>query len=409
MDKIIIHVDMDAFFASVEIRDNPKLKDKPVIIGSFPTERGVVSTCSYEARKFGVRSAMNIKEAYKLCPKGIYIHPNYEKYKTVSEQINKIWDCYAKEKERIALDEAYLDVTEKAKDINGARIIAKEIKTRIKEEVGLTCSVGLAYSKIAAKTASEEKKPNGYFEILSRNDFETLVSDRDVSSLYTIGNKTKEKLNEIGIYKIKEIRENKDKVIKLFGKRGEFIVNLSLGIDDRELKEYNREKAKSISREITFQKDVFDFELLKDVLFLLSLCVSEEAKNYFLHAKGVTLKITYFDMKTITRSKIVSSCDYAIEIQKEALKLLNKTELKKVRLIGVGIYSLLKFNIKQLSFDDLTDDYDLTIEKKTKEEFERLKKKYNLDFENNKEKFIKKNEILFKTVEYMRRHKGNLK
>ena len=405
MDKIIIHVDMDAFFASVEIRDNPSLKGKPVIIGSYPTERGVVATCSYEARKFGVKSAMNIKEAYKLCPNGIYIHPNYEKYKSVSEKINKIWDCYAKEKERIALDEAYLDVTEKARDINNARIIAKEIKTRIKEEIGLSCSVGLAYSKIAAKTASEEKKPNGYFEILSRRDFENLVSERDVASLYTVGSKTKEKLNENGIYKIKDIRENKDKVIKIFGKRGELMVNLSLGIDERELKEYSRENAKSISREITFQKDVFDFELLKDVLFLLSLCVEKEAKNYFLHAKGVTLKITYSDMKTITRSKVVSSCDYAIEIQKEALNLLNKTELKKVRLIGVGIYNLSKFNIKQLSFDDLIDDYNLTIEQKTKEEFERLKKKYNLDFESNKEKYIKKNEILFKTIEYMRKYK----
>ena len=405
MDKIIIHVDMDAFFASVEIRDNPSLKGKPVIIGSYPTERGVVATCSYEARKFGVKSAMNIKEAYKLCPNGFYIHPNYEKYKSVSEKINKIWDCYAKEKERIALDEAYLDVTEKARDINNARIIAKEIKTRIKEEIGLSCSVGLAYSKIAAKTASEEKKPNGYFEILSRRDFENLVSERDVASLYTVGSKTKEKLNENGIYKIKDIRENKDKVIKIFGKRGELMVNLSLGIDERELKEYSRENAKSISREITFQKDVFDFELLKDVLFLLSLCVEKEAKNYFLHAKGVTLKITYSDMKTITRSKVVSSCDYAIEIQKEALNLLNKTELKKVRLIGVGIYNLSKFNIKQLSFDDLIDDYNLTIEQKTKEEFERLKKKYNLDFESNKEKYIKKNEILFKTIEYMRKYK----
>lgn len=221
--KIIIHVDMDAFYASVEMRDNPYLQDKALIIGSLPNERGVVSTCNYKAREYGVHSAMNIKEAYKLCPKGVYMHPNFEKYKKVSNQIHEIWNTYASKSEAIALDEAYLDVTEKVEDIEGARKIAHLIKERIKNEIGLTCSVGLGYSKIAAKTASEEKKPNGYYEILTKDDFVNLVIDRDVNSLYTVGKKTTEKLNNYGIYKVKDIQNNRDKVIKMFGKKGELL------------------------------------------------------------------------------------------------------------------------------------------------------------------------------------------
>lgn len=403
MNRIIIHVDMDAFFASVEIRDNPSLKGKPLIIGSLPQERGVVSTCSYEARKYGVHSAMNIKEAYKLCPNGIYMHPNYEKYKKVSDEIHQIWDSYATESEAIALDEAYLDVTDKAKNIENARIIARTIKQRIEEEIGLTCSVGLAYSKLAAKTASEEKKPNGYFEILNEKAFIGLVIDRDVNTLYTVGKKTTEKLNKNGIYKVRDIQENKNKVISLFGNRGNFIVNLAFGIDNRELKSYKPENAQSISREITFQKDVDDIDLLKDVLFLLSLCVENQARKYKLHGKGVSLKITYANMRTVTRSKLVKSCDYAIEIQKEAISLLNQVELSTIRLIGVGIYNLSDSYIKQLSIYDIINEKD-NIEIKTKKELVRLKNKYNLDFENNISKLFKM-ETLYKTIEYMRKYR----
>ena len=402
MEKIIIHVDMDAFYASVEMRDNPSLKGKPLIIGSLPRERGVVSTCNYEARKYGVHSAMNIKEAYRLCKNGIYMHPNYEKYKMVSNQIHKIWDYYTDEKEAIALDEAYLDITKKVKSIDEARMIAKTIKRRILNEIGLTCSVGIGYSKLAAKTASEEKKPNGYFEILSEDDFINLVIDRDVSSLYTVGKKTTEVLHNNGIYKVRDIQDNKEKVIKLFKNRGEFIVNLSFGIDNREIKPYKRENAQSISREVTFQKDVDNYDYLKDVLFLLSLCVENNMKKYRLHASGVHLKITYSDMKTITRSRISKSCDNAIEIYKESLHLFNQIELKSIRLIGVGVYNLSNTEYKQLSLDDILFD-DINIEDKTNNEFDRLKNKYKLDFQNNVNKLFKM-ETLYKTIEYMRVH-----
>ena len=180
MEQIILHVDMDAFYASVEIRDDPSLRGKPLIIGSLPHERGVVATCSYEARKYGVHSGMNIKDAYRLCPQGVYMHPRMDKYKAVSQQLHGIWNRYASAAETIALDEAYLDIEEQAKDLAGARAIARTIKARTLEEVGLTCSVGVAYSKTAAKTASEEKKPDGYFEIPTPEDFVALISGRDV-------------------------------------------------------------------------------------------------------------------------------------------------------------------------------------------------------------------------------------
>lgn len=404
-DKIIIHVDMDAFYASVEMRDNPSIRKKPVIIGSLPHERGVVATCNYEARKYGVHSAMNIKEAYKLCPKGIYIHPNYEKYKKVSKQIHKIWDEYAIEKEAIALDEAYLDITDSVKSIDEARKIAKTIKDRILKEIGLTCSIGLSYSKIAAKTASEEKKPNGYFEILTKEDFVNLVIDREVDALHTVGKKSKEKLNENKIFTIRDIQNNKEKVLKLFGKRGEFIYNISYGIDDRELKPYNPENAQSLSREVTFQKDENDLEFFKDILFLLAICIENQLKKRKLHGNGVSLKITYSDMKTITRQKLSTSCDSAIEIQEEALKLLEDIEKRSIRLIGTGLYQLRTQEIKQLSIDDYLEK-DNNIEERTNKEFERLKEKYKLNFKNNIEKLYQ-TDTLFKTIEYMRKHRAN--
>lgn len=176
MNQIIIHVDMDAFYASVEMRDHPSLRGKPLIIGSMPNERGVVATCSYEARKYGIHSAMNIKEAYRRCPNGIYMRPDFDKYKAVSAQLHEIWNTYADASEYIALDEAYLDVTGKAKNFDGAREIAHTIKRRTHDELGLSCSVGVAYSKTAAKTASEEKKPDGYFEIPDEKAFMDLIA-----------------------------------------------------------------------------------------------------------------------------------------------------------------------------------------------------------------------------------------
>ena len=399
---LIIHVDMDAFYASVEVRDNPELAGKPLIIGSLPTERGVVATCSYEARKYGIHSAMNIKEAYRLCPNGIYMHGNFEKYRAVSAELHKIWNDYASASEYIALDEAYLDVTETAGSVDRAREFAREIKRRVLEEQRLTCSVGLAYSKTAAKTASEEKKPNGYYEILTPEDFTALLAERDVRALYTVGAKTAEKLNQIGIFKVKDIRGKSEEVIRLFGKQGRMIVDLALGIDDRKVIPYRPEDAKSISRELTFQEDVSDYDFLKHALLLLSISVERRAKRVGLHGKGVVLKLTYANMKGITRSKILLEADYAITIYREAVKLLDQVRHDTVRLVGVGIYNLAGEEYEQLVLEGFEPECGQNPEDDLFTELKRLQTEYGLDFAGNLEK-IYHGETLYKTIEYMRK------
>ena len=403
MEQIIIHVDMDAFFASVEMRDHPELRGKPLIIGSLPHERGVVATCSYEARKFGVHSAMNIKEAYRRCPHGIYMHPDFYKYKAVSDQLHEIWNTYASASQTIALDEAYLDVTETAKDWAGARQIAQTIKQRTWDELGLTCSVGLAYSKTAAKTASEEKKPNGYFEIPTAEDFVSLILDRDVRVLYTVGAKTAEKLHAAGIHTVRDMQTNADQVIRMLGKHGRWLTELAFGRDDRKVKPYRPEDAKSIGREVTFQQDTADFEVLQDILILLAFCIEHRAKRVGLQGKGVTLKLTYADMKQISRSHLIAQTDSPVVIWRETANMLAQVEHRPVRLIGAGLYNLSGSpEERQLSFDDQFADQPDHDEKARKELLDRLQERYGLDFAANLEK-IYHYEVLHKTVEYMRK------
>lgn len=401
-EQYIVHVDMDAFYASVEMRDDPFLRDKPLIIGSLPHERGVVSTCNYEARKYGVRSGMNIKEAYRLCPRGIYRHPDFNKYRSVSQKLHEIWYSYASEAEAISLDEAYLDISEQAKDLEGARRIARAIKQRTKAEVDLTCSVGLAYSKTAAKTASEEKKPDGYFEILSPQDFVDLVKDRDVRVLYTVGVKTAEKLHEAGIHTVKDIQENTDKVISLLGKQGRWISRIAFGIDNEKVKTYHPEDAKSIGREVTFQQDVDDYMFLEDVLVLLSLSVWRRLKKVGSEGNGVSLKLTYSDMQSISRSRLTEDIGSAYDIYRNAIALLRQVKQRRVRLVGVSIYNLSSHKNRQLSLFAEAET-----EKDEREGFEELfaymERRYGLDFYNNLDKIFA-GETLYRTIEYMRKH-----
>ena len=403
MDQIIIHVDMDAFFASVEMRDNPSLRGKPLIIGSLPGERGVVATCSYEARKYGVYSSMNIKEAYRLCPHGIYMHPDIEKYKTVSAQLHEIWNTYCTAAETIALDEAYLDVTEKARDPEGARRIAHFIKQRTRDEVGLTCSVGVAYSKTAAKTASEEKKPDGYFEILTPQDFVNLIIDRDVRVLYTVGEKTAQKLYAAGIRTVRDLRNNNETSVRLLGKQGRWLAMLADGIDNRKVTPFRPEDVKSISREVTFQEDVSDFELLKDVMILLAIGVERRAKRHGLRGNGVTLKVTYSDMRSITRSHMAPGCDSAAAIYRESVRLLDKVEKRPVRLIGVGIYRFSDQSDTQLTLENLFSRDKTEPDGELLHLLSSLQNHYHLDFAGHLDQIFQM-DLLHKTVEYMRKH-----
>ena len=401
--QIIIHVDMDAFYASVEIRDDPSLRGKPLIIGALPEERGVVATCSYEARKFGVHSAMNIKEAYRLCPQGIYMHGNFDKYRAVSEQLRKIWNDYAVRMETIALDEAYLDVTYSAGNFARAGEMAREIKDRVRNELGLTCSVGIAYSKTAAKTASEEKKPDGYFEIPTAQDFIDLMIDRDVRSLYTVGEKTAEKLNRIGIYTVRDIQERRDEILERFGKHGKMITELAFGIDDRKVVAYRPEDTKSISREVTFQEDVEDFRLLDDVLFLLAISVERRAQKKGLRGKGISLKLTYSDMRSITRSRVVTSADGAGIIYPEASRMLGQVEKRPVRLVGTGIYNLSGDEGWQMTLDDYMEETAAEKHRIVADKLAELAQRYGLDFAGNLDR-IYSGDTLYRTIEYMRKH-----
>ena len=394
---------MDAFYASVEIRDNPALKGKPLIIGALPRERGVVATCSYEARKYGVRSAMNIKEAYRRCPQGIFMHPDFNKYKAVSEQLNAIWNTYATVSQRISLDEAYLDVTAQAGDWEGARRIGHLIKQRTLEEVGLTCSVGVAYSKTAAKMASEEDKPDGYFEIPTADDFVNLIIDRDVSVLYTVGEQTAKKLHEVGIHTVRDLRQRTDDVVRLLGKNGQWLTQVAFGIDDRKVVPYRPQDAKSVGREVTFQKDVGNYYLLKDVLLLLALSVEHRASRYNLRGKGVTLKLTYSNMQSISRSRSIPlAISSAVTIYREAAAMLDGVRWESARLIGVSLHNLSAREEGQMVIRDLLED-------QTQQEDElrgllnALQARYGLDFAGHLDQVVQM-ETLHKTVEYMRRH-----
>jgi len=331
---------MDAFFAAVEMRDNPKLKGKAVIIGALPGERGVVSTCNYKAREFGVHSAMPISQAYRLCPHGVYMYPNGKKYGEASEQIQKIWATYTDIIECVALDEGFLDVTASQKLFGSAQHIAHMIKERTWKEVGLTCSIGLGYSMSAAKLASEEKKPNGYFEILTPTAMRELIAPRSVRVVYTVGPKTAERLERIGVRTVADIFNHADRVANVLGKHGTAIVDLARGIDDREVD--TRTRGQSIGTEQTFQTDITDSDYLKDVLRLIARKLSYDIQQKGLYARTVTLKITYPGMHSITRAKTSNPTNLALDIYQAAESLFDKIEKNPIRLIGITLSNLTK-------------------------------------------------------------------
>ena len=355
MKKIILHCDMDMFFAAVEIRDNPKLAGKPLIIGALPHERGVVSTCSYEARKFGVRSAMSIKDAYRLCPHGIYMHPNGHKYEEASAQIHAIWGEYTDLIEYISLDEGFLDITGSISLFGGATKIGHEIKDRVKNETGLTCSVGIGYSMMSAKLASEEKKPDGYFEIPTPEALRALIIDRNVRIVYGVGPQTAAELQQIGVNTVRDIYNNRQAVINLLGSHGRQIIDLVDGIDDRVVS--RQSKSHSFGKETTFQEDITDFDYLKDTLRLIARELSFQLRLKKQFARTVTLKVTYKDMKKITRSKSGAPVNKGGDIYETAAALLDKIEKRPIRLVGITLSGFTDAVERQISlFDGETDE-----------------------------------------------------
>ena len=355
MNRTIIHVDMDAFFAAVEIRDNPELKGQPLVIGALPHERGVVSTCSYEARPFGVRSGMSIKTAYQLCPHAIYLHPDMRKYQEASHAIHRIWSDYTDLVEYVSLDEGYLDVTGSAHLFGGARQIGHEIKARTLADTGLTCSVGIGYSMASAKLASEEKKPDGFFEIPSADALLRLILDRNVRVVYGVGGKTAEKLETAGIRTVRDIHENEERVVRLFGKHGQQIVELARGIDTRRVTSLGEREAKSIGKECTFQQDTTDISYMKDVLRVLARELALKLGMEELYCRTVTLKVTYGNMKSITRSQSGKAIRQASELFHAAAGMLDAIDKQPIRLVGISMSGLTKERVEQLSLVDLAE------------------------------------------------------
>ena len=347
MARQIIHFDMDAFYAAVEARDNPSLFGKPVIVGSLPTDpRGVVATCSYEARKYGVHSAMSIREAYKKCPHGIYLRPRMAVYAQVSQGIRSICERYTPVTEYLSYDEGFLDMTDHEAS---ASHIAMDFKKAIKNELGLTCSVGVGYSKMSAKLASEEKKPNGYYAIETADALINLIRYRSVRVIWGVGKQTATSLEKIGIRTIDDVLKNETRVIGFLKNRGSEIVQLAKGIDHRRVVPFTERK--SIGEENTFPIDLEGIEEIEGILQTFAQSLSDQLKRKRIYAKTITLKVTYAGMRSITRSFTGIETNDATEIFIRANRLLDKIERKPIRLMGISASGLTE--VKPLTIFDL--------------------------------------------------------
>lgn len=338
MIKKFIHIDMDAFYASVEQRDNPSLKGKPVVVGGSPESRGVVSAASYEARKYGIKSAMAIKSALHLYPELVIIQPDFKKYISISKELKSIYLEYTDLVEPLSLDECYLDVTKNKKGISTATEIAIELKKRIKKELNLTASVGVAPNKLLAKIASEKNKPDGLF-VIKPHQVEKFMKDLDVKNLWGVGKATYNILKEKNIKTCGDLQKlSVVELVDYFGVFGETLYNFARGIDKREI-ELDQE-VKSIGSEVTFPFDTNDLSFIKKNLYEQLEIVVNRLVKYDIKAKTITVKIKYADFKKITRSKTINyHTDNIKEIFRICGLLLKKSEIsrKKIRLIGITV------------------------------------------------------------------------
>lgn len=335
----IIHVDMDAFYASVEQMDHPELKGKPIAVGGSEV-RGVVSAASYEARKFGVRSALSGVQAKKLCPDLIFVRPRFDRYKEISKKIRKIFHDYTDLVEPLSLDEAYLDVTQNKKGNPSATLIAQEIRQRIFEEVGLTASAGISINKFVAKVASDYNKPNGQ-KTVNPDEVEAFLENLDVKKFYGIGKVTRERMYQLGIFTGKDLKtKTKEYLEEHFGKSGGFYYYIVRGIHHSEVKP-NR-TTKSVAAEHTFNENLTSEIFMEKKLERIAQELEKRLKRYSISGKTVTLKIKYSDFTQQTRSKtlpyFISDKGLLFETAKE---LLYQERLKEsVRLLGISLNNL---------------------------------------------------------------------
>jgi len=342
--RIIFHVDMDQFFAAVEEKLNPGIRGKPVVVGADPKEgkgRGVVSTCNYEARKYGIRSAMPITKAWRVCPDAVFLPVNIPLYLQVSSRIMNILSSYADKFESWGIDEAFLDVRSRVKNFDEAKQLALKIKKDISEKEGLTCSIGIGPNKLVAKIASDVQKPDG-LTVVEEKDVKTFLDPLDVDKLLWVGKKTARKLNKLGIKTIGDLASFDPSVLtEKFGVMGTQLYLYAQGIDRSEVG--FRGEVKSISRNITFEKDTSDWDLVLKVLDKLCEQVHKEVKENNFLFKTVTLTVRYENFETHTHSKTLLFLTNRLEDFKKTAHELLRPYLRpdrKIRLIGSRVSTL---------------------------------------------------------------------
>lgn len=337
----IIHIDMDAFFAAVEQRNNPALRGKPVIVGGDPKGRGVVAACSYEARRYGIHSAMPSSLAYRLCPHAVFIRGNFDEYRRVSEQIHDIFYSYTDLVESMSIDEAYLDVTQNTKACPSATIIAREIRSRIKKETGLTASAGVSYNKFLAKVASDFHKPDG-LTVITPEMAPSFIERLPIGRFYGVGEVTEKRMHELGIYCGGDLKRlAHDDLIRLFGSYGSFLYHIVRGRDDRPVEPWWERK--SIGKEETLEHDIISIEeihrVLEDLVVRAARALAQEGAS----GRTLTLKVRYDDFTTVTRSitqeQPIGDEGMMLSLAKE---LLTRTDAgrRRVRLLGISLSNL---------------------------------------------------------------------
>ena len=337
----IIHVDMDAFYASVEQRDRPELRGRPVAVGGRPEGRGVVAAASYEARQFGVRSALSMARAVRLCPELIVVPPDFRKYRDVSRQVFDLFRTVTPAVEPLSLDEAYLDVTENTWGEPLATNVAKRLKARIRKETGLTASAGAAPNKFLAKIASAWRKPDG-LTVVAPERMESFLQKLPVDALWGVGPVTARRLRAAGIEKLVDVRTVDGETLHgLVGRQADWLKRLAQGIDERPVVS-DRER-KSRSSEHTYAEDLREIDRIRAEIDRMAAGAAEWLQRAAVAARTVTLKVRYNDFKTVTRSdtRVDATVD-AADITRRARALLDRTDAgrRPVRLLGVGVHGL---------------------------------------------------------------------
>jgi DNA polymerase-4 len=373
--KTILHVDMDAFYASVEVRDNPSLQGKPVLVGGSPEQRGVVAACSYAARTFGIHSAMPMSRALRLCPEAIVLPVRMSRYVEISRQIHRIFHNYTPEVEPISIDEAFLDVTGCVHLFGDAETIGRRIKADIKEETGLTASVGIAPNKFLAKLASDLEKPDG-FVVVTEDNKQRILDPLPVSRIWGIGQVTQKGLQKQGIYTIQQLRTAPAyKLAMVFKNQVDEILKLARGIDSRKVEPET--EAKSLSAEETFPTDIAEKDILLTILQQQVEEVAQRLRAEKLQCRTITLKFRYGDFKTVTRR---ATMDHPTNVTRtlfqaacDVFNLWHRKSGGALRLLGFGTSGLSGDGSGQaLLFSDPEEKK----QKKVDSAFDKIREKY---------------------------------